>query len=236
MSGDRAPAAPRPTAILLGVVLLAPPAAAWQTDLEGRVAGGAGEHLSTRCCPASRHFTWGGVAGRVESSPRARGESRLLLSAQADLRLGQLETDGGHDDTGATFHAATATVGFDSRYFAIEGGAFEMSDADASIRRVLPAAAVRIGDPRSFWVGVDLLDEPSCVLPTCLVGLSYGVVLTDSIVLRHGFSIGKDKGRTWALVPFATRIGWWLVGAQLEVSEPGLGGWLAFGVRSPWPV
>jgi hypothetical protein len=184
--------------IALAALLLTPAAAmqrGWSFEVEGRVGGGVGQHLVPPCCPSSRRLVWGGLAGGLEASPRPPGGARLLLSAQADLRLGQLDTPGGGNDTGAVFHAANTCVGLDSRWFGIEGGLYETSRPNAAIRRVLPSAAIWGGSRASFWVSLHLLDEPSCFLPTCVLGLSYGVVIRDVLVLENGFSLGPDKGR-----------------------------------------
>jgi hypothetical protein len=220
------------------LVLLLPAAAAadWNLETEGRIGAGSGEQQAARCCPASRRFTWGGIGGRLEASPARFGRSRLLLAGQGDLRVGHLRGLGEENDRGAIFVAATAGAGWDWTRFGFVAGGYVANLGDERPARLLPSASIRIGNRATYFLSLDLLDEPACFLPTCIVGLSYGLVFEGDAVMRHGFSLGKDKGRSWVLVPFRAAGRWWVVGGELDVAEEGPGAWLVFGVRSPWPT
>ncbi len=221
------------------MLLLWPAAAAadWDFETEGRIGAGSGEQQAARCCPATRRFTWGGFGGRLDASQSPYGRSRLLVAAQGDLRAGHLRGLGEENDQGAIFVASTAGAGFDSRYFAIlAGGYLANLGADERPVRILPSASLRFGNRATYFLGLDLLDEPACFFPTCIFGLSYGLAFEGDAVLRQGFSLGKDGARTWVLVPFRTAHRWWVVGAQIDVTGEGPGAWLVFGVRSPWPA
>jgi hypothetical protein len=220
--------------VLLAVAPGLAAAQSWDFDAEGRLGVGTGEMLATRCCPKTRRLHWAGVGGRVEASPSPFPEPRLVLAAQTDLRLGLLEGIGEENDQGSICHATLASVGFDSKYFAVRAGPYLMSHPDGRPWRVLPSAALRFGRRDGWWIALDLLDEPSCFLPTCLLGASYGIVF-DDLVLENGVSLGMDKGRVWAMVPFESAGRWWLGGGELEISEEGAGGFLVAGVRNGPP-
>jgi len=192
------------------------------------------------CGPMSRGVTWGGASGRLEASPDPAPEGRLLLAGEADLRVGVQDSAPGRRAHGLLLFRASPTIGFDSEYVMMMAGAYVTNEQEREAFFGSPSVMVRLGTRDAFWVTLDLFDEPACFLAQCILGASYGVVVSDVAVLNQGFSIGLDGVRTWLRVPFVEGETWWVVGAEIGQYGVDTGGGSSFsltlGLRTPWAM
>jgi hypothetical protein len=162
----------------------------------------------------------------------------LLVAGEADVRAGSLERPG-TPPRGVVLFRGTPSIGFDSEYFQLMAGGYVGNDNEHEDLFALPSLSMRIGTRDLFWITLDFLDEPGCYPTQCLLGASYGVMVSDEALLNQGISLGIDGFRTWVRVPFGEGDLWWIVGAEAGIGGAGGGGSqatfaLTFGVRTPW--